>query len=245
MNYMYLRGLLALIVSAAASAANAQTLTLHFQDRPPYSTIVTGGAAAGLVAAPAERAVRAAGIPFVWALTPSQRQLALIQQGNGLDCGIGWFRSAERAALGKFSAPLYRDEPFAALGRPGVLAGPSLRATEILSAASAGLLLKEGYSYGAYLDGLIAAARPAPVRTHADPLQMLRMVAAGRADWMIATPEEAAALLAALGPEAADVKLLRMADVPPGQTRHLYCNRAVPDDWLQRIDRALGAAAGR
>lgn len=243
MNRM--RGLLALIFTAAASAAGAQTLTLHFQDRPPYSSVLTGGAATGLAATPAERALRAAGIPFAWALTPSQRQLALIQQGGGLDCGLGWFRNDERAALGKFSAPLYRDEPFAAIVRPGVLPGPPLRAREALSAASAGLLLKDGYSYGAYLDGLIAAAAAAPLRTSVEPLQMLRMVAAGRAGWMIAAPEEATVLLAALGPEAAGLKLLRLADVPPGQTRHLYCNRAVPDDWLQRIDRALAAGGGR
>ena len=35
----------------------------------------------------------------------------------GLHCGIGWFRNAERAALGKFSKPLYRDRPFGALAQ--------------------------------------------------------------------------------------------------------------------------------
>jgi hypothetical protein len=36
---------------------------------------------------------------------------------------------------------------------------------------------------------------------------------------------------------------LSFSDMPPGQTRHLYCNRAVPDAWLQRIDQALAAQA--
>lgn len=237
--------LLPLLLGCAAAGVGAQTLTLHYQERPPYSTGVAGGAVAGLVAAPAEQALRRAGIAHTWARTPSQRQLALIQQGSGLDCGLGWYRNAERAALGKFSAPLYRDEPFAALARAGVLpAGRPPTAREALAVASGSLLVKEGYSYGSYLDGLIDQALVAPQRVQVEPLQMLRMVAAGRAGWMIATPEEAAVMLAALGREAAALQLQRFADVPPGQTRHLYCNHAVPDEWLARIDRAL-AAAGR
>ncbi len=234
-----------ILLGCAAAGAGAQSLTLHYQERPPYSTAAGGGAVAGLVASPAEQALRRAGIAYTWALTPSQRQLALIQQGNGLDCGVGWFRNAERAALGKFSAPLYRDEPFAAIARAGVLEptrAPAAR--EVIATASGALLVKDGYSYGSYLDGLIAAATPAPISTPVEPLQMLRMLAAGRAGWMIATPEEATVMLATLGPEAAGLRLLRFSDVPPGQTRHLYCNRAVPDAWLARIDRAL-ATPGR
>lgn len=233
-----------LLGCAAAAGAGAQTLTLHYQDRPPYSSADVSSAVTGLVATPAEQALRRAGIAYAWALTPSQRQLVLIQQGEGLHCGLGWFRNAERAALGKFSAPLYRDEPFAAIARAGVLAESPLAARDALAAASGSLLLKDGYSYGGYLDGLVAAALVAPMRTPVEPQQMLRMLAAGRAGWMIATPEEATVMLAALGPEAAGLRLRRFTDVPPGQTRHLYCNRAVPDDWLARIDRAL-AAPGR
>jgi polar amino acid transport system substrate-binding protein len=237
--------LLPILLGCAAAGAGAQTLTLHYQDRPPYSSAAGGGAVAGLVAAPAEQALRRAGIAYTWVLTPSQRQLALIQQGRGLDCGLGWYRNAERAALGKFSAPLYRDEPFAAIARAGVLApGGPPTAREALASASGSLLIKEGYSYGEYLDGLIAKARVAPQRVPVEPLQMLRMVAAGRAGWMVATPEEAAVMLAALGPEAGALQLARFSDVPPGQTRHLYCNHAVPDEWLARIDRAL-ALPGR
>ena len=31
------------------------------------------------------------------------------------------------------------------------------------------------------------------------------------------------------------------ADMPAGETRHLYCNRAVPEAWLARFDQALAA----
>ncbi len=238
-----LRGLAAVLMAGVATAAASQTLTLHYQDRPPYSSQAAGGDITGLVATPAGRALQQAGVAFEWALTPSQRQLALIQQGSGLHCGIGWFRTESRAALGKFSLPLYRDEPFAALARPGVLSPSKTPSADAMRAASGSLLVKEGYSYGPQFDALIASATSAPIRSSAEIPQLLRMVAAGRAGWMIVTPEEAQALLAEVGPEAAGLQLVRFNDAQPGQTRHLYCNRAVPDAWLVRIDQALSALA--
>ena len=58
---------------------------------------------AGLTATPAAQALQRAGLSATWVRTPSQRQLALIQEGEGLHCGLGWFRNAERMALGQFS----------------------------------------------------------------------------------------------------------------------------------------------
>jgi polar amino acid transport system substrate-binding protein len=232
-----------MLMAGAATTATSQTLTLHYQDRPPYSSLAANGEVTGLVATPAGQALRQAAVAFDWALTPSQRQLALIQQGSGLHCGVGWFRTESRAALGKFSLPLYRDEPFAALARPGALPASKVPAAAAMRAASGSLLVKDGYSYGPQFDALIASATAPPMRSSVEVPQLLRMVAAGRAGWMIVTPEEAQGLLADVGPEAAGLQLVRFSDALPGQTRHLYCNRAVPDAWLARIDQALSALA--
>jgi polar amino acid transport system substrate-binding protein len=232
-----------MLMAGAAITATSQTLTLHYQDRPPYSSLAANGEVTGLVATPAGQALRQAAVAFDWALTPSQRQLALIQQGSGLHCGVGWFRTESRAALGKFSVPLYRDEPFAALARPGVLPQVRTPVAAAMRAASASLLVKEGYSYGPQFDALIVSATAAPIRSSAEIPQLVRMVAGGRAGWMIVTPEEAQGLLAGVGPEAADRQLIRFSDAQPGQTRHLYCNRAMPDAWLASIDQALSALA--
>ena len=37
------------------------------------------------------------------------------------------------------------------------------------------------------------------------------------------------------------MRTLAFTDVSAGETRHLYCNRAVPDAWLARVDLALSA----
>lgn len=229
------RFFLAWMLAATGLASMAASLTLHYQERPPYSSAVEGGRVVGLVATPAERALREAGIPFRWVSTPSQRQLALIQSGRGLHCGIGWFRTAEREARGRFSAPLYRDRPFGALARASLPGPDKMRASDLVAMAGVTPLVKDGYSYGTYLDGLLQATRRAPLRTSADSLQMAHMLLAGRADWMIVAPEEAETL------RQPGLRLVEFSDAPPGASRHLYCSNDVPRDWLIRIDRALAA----
>ena len=218
-------------------AAQAQGLTLHYQERAHYSATLPDGTVAGLVATPAAQALTQAAVAFVWARTPSQRQLALIQEGEGLHCGLGWFRNAERAALGKFSKPLYRDRPFGALARADSALPAGLRSADAMALAGETLLVKEGYSYGPQLDRLIAAY--APLKTSAETPQMLRMLLAGRAGWMIVSPEEAQVLRQDAGAAALRLRSVAFTDIPAGQTRHLYCNHAVPDAWLARIDLAL------
>lgn len=224
-------------LAATTTAAETGTLTLHFQERPPYSSQQADGRVRGLVADPAAAALQRAGIGFQWTLTPSQRQLSLIQEGAGLHCGIGWFRTAERATRGRFSRPLYQDEPLAALVRDDALSAAAAAASALLADRRLRLLVKDGYSYGPELDALIARAPDAPMRTHVDPAQMSQMLRSGRADWMIVAPEEAAVLG---GP---GLHRLTLTDAPAGPTRHLYCGKAVPAAWMARIDDALGSGA--
>jgi polar amino acid transport system substrate-binding protein len=223
--------------------AQAQTLTLHYQERAPYSVTQPDGSVAGLVATPAAQALTQAGVPFVWARTPSQRQLALIQDGKGLHCGVGWFRNAERATLGKFSKALYRDRPFGALARADSPLKSGMRGAEAVATAGDTLLVKEGYSYGVQFDRLIAAQVPPPQTTSVETSQMIRMLLAGRAGWMIVTPEEGQVLRQDAGTAAAGLRSVAFSDSAGGETRHLYCNRAVPDAWMLRIDQALASAA--
>jgi polar amino acid transport system substrate-binding protein len=141
--------------------------------------------------------------------------------------------NGQRLKLGKFSRPLYRDLPFGALVRDGLDLPEPVTAAALLADRRHALLVKDGYSYGSMLDGLIARISPRRVRTSVDPLQMALMLRSGRADWMIVAPEEAQVL------GGAGLRLVALADAPPGPTRHLYCSLDVPDAWMARIDAAL------
>ncbi len=227
------------LLLAAVTGLQAQTLTLHYQERPPYSSLGADGQPQGLLVAPLARALARAGIAHQWTSTPSQRQLALIQQGSGLDCGLGWFRTPEREAQGLFSRPIYRNRPFGALLRRDSTSADEVAAADLLADPTRPLLTKTGYSYGAKIDALIKTHPDAVRQTSAESLSMARMILAGRAGWMLISPEESEVLLASLGPDQAQLRLLRLAGNEPGSARHLFCNRRVGAVMMARLDRAL------
>ena len=235
-------------LGAAVSLAQAQgadpfVIRLHYQDRPPYSERMAGGEVRGLVATPAGNALRAAGVPFEWVGTPGARQLPLIQNGRGPDCGIGWFYSPAREALGRFSRPLYRDRPFAVVTRKDSPLREPVDVRMALSHPATTLVVARGFSYGAELDRAIQTARTrvyrAAVTNHR---QLLKMVIAGRAVWMLINEEEAEHALQA-DPESGEaLRMLHLSDAPSGLTRHIYCSKVVPPEVMTRIDRALDAS---
>ncbi len=236
-------GWLLALASLAPSGAATQPLplTLHYQQRAPYSQKLPDGRVVGLVATPAQEALERAGVAFRWALTPAQRQLALVESGRGQDCGLGWFRNTAREQRGKFTQALYRDRPFVALVRRDAALQDGTSVHAALARADLPLLIKEAYSYGADLDASIAAAARPPQRTGASNEEMASMLVAGRAAWTVMAPEEAQVLFERAPGVSAALRTVRLADMPEGQTRHLYCSRAVSDAVIERIDRALAA----
>jgi polar amino acid transport system substrate-binding protein len=168
------------LLAAAAVPASDEVLTLHYQVRPPYSSVAASGSVEGLAATPAGEALRRADLPFRWVETPPQRQLALIQGGSGRHCGLGWFRNAEREALGKFSQPIYRDEPFGAIVRSELPIASGVRSSDLIADVRYPVLVKESFSYGPELDALLARAAT-PVRTSAELASMPAMLHAKRA----------------------------------------------------------------
>ncbi|MBB5205260.1 polar amino acid transport system substrate-binding protein [Inhella inkyongensis] len=232
-----------LFLSNAVAAQGAlPTVTLHYQERPPYYQTRPDGGVQGLVVDTLQRALARAHLPHRLALTPSQRQLRLIEDAQGLDCGIGWFRNPAREAKGQFSAMLYRDQPLGLLARSNLGWSDNLTMAQALQRPDARLLVKQGFSYGAQFDALLAQRTRTPESSSADVPVLMRMLLADRADWMPVAPEEGQWLLSLptdSSSAAGSFQLLRFADAPPGGSRHLYCNKAVPAEWLQRLDEAL------
>lgn len=136
------------MILAAAGAAHAQgTIDLHFYARPPYMVLGADGNATGLTADPAKAAFDKAGVPFRWQHTPAKRQLVLIESGNGLDCGVGWYKTPEREKFGKFTAPLYRDKPTVAIVRKQFQPQPTTLAGVVADQALR-VVMKVGLTYG-------------------------------------------------------------------------------------------------
>lgn len=231
--------LAALQLSAASQASECARIALHYHERPPFLASTPQGVR-GLVADPAARAFQGSGIPFSWVKTPAKRQLHLIMDVPGCDCLAGWFKLPERERHALFSAALYRDRPTVALARadnPRLHSGMAV--DEVLSNRDLVAELKEGYSYGTFLDARLKLHATRIDWTTAENTSMLLKLHQRRADYLLLAPEEADALIAASGLPAGDFKQVRFRDMPPGETRHIMCNPQVGQALMHRLDAAI------
>lgn len=239
-----MRGWIAWALAVLAPAQAAERMELYWFDRPPYMIGRPGtDEVAGLTATPAAQAFRSAGIPFRWVSLPTVRQLVTLKETDRPACAVGWFRNAEREQQFKFTAAIYRDQPFVALARADYLAQPTIAAT--LRQPGASVLVKDGFSYGPVIGQLLDHYRPERVVTSAETGAMAHMIAAHRASLMFAAEEEASHLLEQAEREARlpyPLKIVRFADLPPGEHRHIICSKATPDDLIERLDKAILAA---
>ena len=225
-------------LTAAAGAFAGSAITLYYEERAPYQMRV-GERVEGNVASPAAQAFKAANVPFVWEASSISRQLHMLRENLGAYCVVGWYKTSERLAFGKFTKPIYRNGPVVALARRQLAFGPLQTVEQALSTPGLRLLVRDKYSYGNRIDGAIKRVMPA---TFASPLpnsKLTEKLIAGRADLMFTSEEEAAVLLRHLGAQASELQVLRFSDLAPGLERHIACSRSVPDEIIERLNSAI------
>lgn len=233
-----IRSLLIFTVLGASHAARADaTITLHYNERPPYLVPQPDGSASGLTGTPAADAFKKAKIAVSWQKTPTSRQLVVIQEGAGQDCAIGWFKNPEREKFAKFTKAIYQDKPMVAIANTKVNVKDGGKFEDALKQQS--LLVKDKFSYGADLDAMIARVKPATTVTTGESAQMVQMVNAGRVDMMLASKEEAEYYVKSSGLADNAVKVLSFPDMPQGGKRYIMCSKAVSDEVMGRLNAAI------
>jgi len=225
---------LGLALCALAPAYAEGKITLFYNERPPYLMTQPDGSVTGLTADAAASALKKAGIAFMWQKVPANRQLFMIQSNGGEECAVGWFRNAEREKYAKFSKSIYQDKPTVALIRNDIDANAE-RLDTWLIAQSIRILAKENYSYGTYLDELLARWQQTVIYTAAENSKMLHMLEQGRADMMFMAEEE----YNFIGRHGGMLRMVRFADLPQGEKRYLLCSKKVPDELLERFNQQL------
>ncbi|WP_374567368.1 hypothetical protein [Ideonella sp.] len=226
------------LAASGAALAATEPLSLYFFERPPYVVQARGDEVTGLTATPAGQAFKGAGIDYRWVMLPTVRQLVTLKDNPKLACAVGWFKNPEREQHFKFSKPIYRDRPTVALAR-SEFNNASATLAETLRQPGLRVLVKDGFSYGALIDNLLAQSKAERVVTSAESVAMIHMIAAQRAHFMFAAEEEAAYLAEQAGVPAQQLRTLHFADLPPGERRYILCSKAVPDELIERLNKAI------
>lgn len=222
--------------------AQAQTpIQVYYAERIPYAISDQKGGIEGLTASPVARAFQTANIPFEWKKMPFKRQLITIKANKKKACGIGWFKNPERKEFARFSDAIYQDRPTIIIARKGNIAFDGHHTIkDLFKDNSIKLLVKDGFSYGKYLDELIEKEQPSKILVvGSSNLEMLQIILSGRADYFFAAEEEAEQMITSAGLSTSQFDLLSLNDMPAGNARYLACSKQVPTKIIEQFNQAL------
>ena len=230
---------LACIVAACgpAVAFAADEILVLYNERIPYMVISPGGEVSGLTASPVRYAFEKSGLAHRWQLTPTKRQMDTLEFSRERACAIGWFKNPEREKFAKYTVELYRDKAAVAVAKTDnarIASGRTL--DETFADKGLTLLAKAGYSYGEFIDRKIRQLAPRKAETVNENMDMLKIIHAGRADYMFMAPEEAEALIASSNFRPEEFKLVTFTDMPEGESRYLLCSRQVLDAEIETLN---------
>lgn len=223
----------------AAMQPASMEITVHYHERRPFY-LAYKNEARGLVANPIGQAFAFADIPFTWQETPATRQLEIIKNNETKSCAAGWFKTPEREKFCQFSLPIYQDKPFVAITRAdNMLLGETETLERVLKERRLQALVKDGYSYGPYIDDHLRRFTPRKVITTANNQNLMRMIQTYRADYCFMTEEEAQDQLLFSGLNRSDFKLVYFSDMPRGNKRYLICSKKVDQKTMKRLNDAF------
>lgn len=226
-------------IMPAEKHSEQAAIVVHFHQRRPFY-MSDGDKVHGLVIDPIALAFTTAGIPHVWQETPAKRQLDIIERNEDESCAAGWFKTPERETYARYTLPIYQDKPFVAIARAdNEYLGETETLDRVLRERRLQLLVKEGYSYGRFIDEKLKALDPRRITTTAENQNILRMIENYRADYSFMTEEEARDFMLSPEVKAANFKLVRFSDIPAGSKRYIICSRKVGEDFIARLDKAI------
>ena len=233
--------LVMLFVFTAPSVAD-DTIQLYYGERVPYAVTNGQGEVRGLTATPAANAFNQADIPFQWKKMPFKRQLQTIKHNKKMACGIGWFKKPEREEFALFTNVIYQDKPSITLSKQDNAAVTQHGdVASLLKDKQLKLLVKDDFSYGSYVDGLIEKHSPEKaVVVGSSNVQMLQMISSGRADYFFVSEEEAAQIITSAGHDLVEFQQQRYSDMPAGNKRYIACSQQVTSATIDLLNQALG-----
>lgn len=229
------------IVSASISvAATCNEITLHYHERVPYYVTEGENEISGLIGSQASLVFKKAEIPFSPKATPAKRQMYLLKKNSGCDCFVGWFKNPEREEFAKFTSSIYQDKPQIALARSDndkINSGSGV--DTVLQNHELKILIKEGYSYGVFLDNKITHYSPPFDSSVGENTRMLKKIYFKRGDYFFISPEEADSLIESSEFSEDDFKYITFSNMPKGEKRYIMCSPQVDDDIIQRLDQQI------
>lgn len=229
-----------LLLFCRPEPAQATDLTVAYLERPPYYC-THNGRPAGFLLHLTQDILQRAGLSATFIPVPPNRILASLQANDHPLCTVGWFRTPERETYAAFSLPIYRDKPIVVLTST-VLApdlGRYTRLIDLFADPRQTMAQVSSFSHGQAVDRLLSRHAVRTMTVPSGQQILPRLIAEGRATFMLIAPEEVETLLQASGLDPALFTTLPMDDAPLGNLRHLMFNKGIDPRILDRVNAAI------
>jgi polar amino acid transport system substrate-binding protein len=213
-----------------------QRFNVTYIEYPPYY-FTKDGQPDGYILEQVTSLLACASIDFSLKSLPSNRALHEVRTGRST-ISIGWFKTQEREQYAKYSLPLCQSLPQVAFFRKAnegeFSKYRSLSCLILNSTLKVGVIA--GHSEGEAVDAILGQNTSNISRVDAEQLNLIRMLDAGRFDYILLPPEEIEHLLTSLQLPAGDFAQKELEDIPPGNKRYLIFSKDTDDETISRIN---------
>ena len=197
-------------------------LTAYFIERIPYSYTDENGEIRGLISDRVRLVFEKAGVSHTFKPLPAKRHMMYLKENNHRFCTIGWYKNEERQQIAKYSEYIYQNKTRIALASADnakITSGHTV--DEVFRNRKLTLLVKEGYSYGGFIDAKIREYNPAVKKVTYENDHMIKMIHGRRADYLFTSEEEVDVLIPKTGFGKKDFKYVRVSNMPTGLKRYI------------------------
>lgn|GEM_PF-871640 len=218
-------------------AAGDVKLTLLFSDLAPYVTAPSDGAQ-GFLADHLETAADAANVELEWRYMPWEQQMPFLRRAPGNVCAASLFKTAARREFLVFTEAIGKDYGMVVVARKSDarIPGHTSLASLLDDARLKGVVQVET-SYGPFVDPLLVG-RDLMVSSGSTP-RVLRDLAAGAGDYLIATKPTVEHLIAQYNLADQLIVLTDLADMQDDILFYIGCTKPTDAGLLSRLNAAL------
>ena len=218
---------------------DSKEIALYYFNRPPYYFTGKNNTPKGLLLKPVLKQLANAPINIVAKEIPSDAVLGRLRANKGRECGIGWFKNPDREKFARFTNAIYTNKPLVILTT--LKKKDSFQDLKTLEEIFRSALVwghVENYSYGEYVDNMVAKAKPKKAASN-DQKHMIKMMVGGRFDYMLIAPEESEVFISNSGFDKNDFFLFSPDGMPHGNSRYILCSRKVEESEIAVLNKFL------
>jgi len=224
---------------AGSAAPDDHTVTLAYNNYPPYKMKISEHRAGGLAVVPLEEAFTKAGVPFVWQEMPHGRQIAMIKYNTSRICAVGLYKTQERETFGKFTDPIYRAPPFMIVtNEEGGNAESRPSFNELFANKINGVVLVLSKSYGNALDVMIKGSN-ATVSYADNDLMIVNMLEHNHGQYTLFENDKIGYFKKTGVWDDSKLFAYNPKDAPSGELWYAICSKKVEDSVLKKINKFL------